>query len=164
MDELIARRSIRSYKDTKINDEDIEYILTAAMYSPSARNTRPWEFIVVRNKDILDKLSKELIYGRFISSAPLVIVPCFKTILNDYKWKDIDLAMCSENILLAATKKGLGSCYIGIDPVKERIDIVKKILNIDDSLSPFAIITIGYKNEEKETPIRFEKNRIHYID
>lgn len=164
MEEIFKRRSIRSYLDKEISEDDINYILSAAMHSPSAKNTRPWEFIVCRNKELLNKLSEQLIYGRFIKTAPAIIVPCFKTSLKDYKWKDIDLSMCSENILLAATSKNLGSCYIGIDPIKERIEIVKNILSIDDVLSPFAIITIGYKNENKEADDRFETSRIHYID
>ncbi|MGM9874001.1 MAG: nitroreductase family protein [Bacilli bacterium] len=164
MDEIFKRNSIRSYQSKEVNDDDIEYILKAAMQAPSARNTQPWEFLVVKNKEILNELSEKLIYGKFIKTAPMIIVPCFKTELGDYKWKEIDLAICSENILLAATSLSLGSCYIGIDPIKERIELVKSMLQIDDSLSPFAIITIGYKNEEKEIINRFDKKRIHYID
>lgn len=74
MDVIFKRRSIRRYKDQAVEDEKIEKLLRAAMQAPSAVNQQPWEFIVVRDKSILNKLAGLSPYSKMVADAPLAIV------------------------------------------------------------------------------------------
>ena len=77
-------------------------------------------------------------------------------------YADIDMSASVENLLLEAVELGLGAVWLGIAPLKDRMDRVAKILNVPESLSVFAIISCGYPAEEKQQENRFDENRIHY--
>ena len=78
MDEIFTRTSVRSFSEQMPTDGQIEQILKAAMQAPSAANQRPWEFYVVKNRQLLSLLSGVSSYGDNIKDAPLAIVICFK--------------------------------------------------------------------------------------
>lgn len=71
---IINRRSVRKYGDTPVPDEIIEKMITAASYAPSGKNSQPWHFIVIKNKDIIQQLAKLTVHSRFIAVAPCLIV------------------------------------------------------------------------------------------
>ena len=76
---------------------------------------------------------------------------------------EIDLSASVENLLLEADELGLGAVWMGIAPVKERMEAVRKVLDIPESLSAFALISCGYPAEERPWQDRFDKTRIHYV-
>ncbi|GEQ15853.1 nitroreductase family protein [Clostridium butyricum] len=163
MKELFERVSVRKFQDVQVENEKCEQILRAAMAAPSAGNQRPWEFIVVKNKETLEKLSKTSPYTSCLEKAPMAIV----VLGNDENLKfpeywQIDLSAAVENMLLEAVHLGLGGVWLGIAPIKERMDKVAEIFQMPDNLHPFAIIPFGYA--ESKTPLndRFELSRVHY--
>ena len=135
------------------------------MAPPSAGNQQPWEFYVVKNKDVIKELSEVSPYAGCAAGAPVVIVPCYKTKgLRFPDYDTIDLSIATENILLEITALGLGGVWIGIAPVKESEEAVDKILGIEDGLHAFALVPLGYPAEDRPQQDRYEESRIHYIN
>ena len=153
-DLLKERRSIRKYDDREVEKEKIDIIVKSALLSPSSRARRPWEFIVVTDKEILQKLSQCREHSsQFLAGAPLGIV-----IIADPEVCDVwieDSSIASILIQMSAQSLGLGSCWI---QVRERFyseevtaeDYIKKILGIPERFKVESMIAIGYPGEEKK--------------
>ena len=165
MNEIFKRISVRKFEDRPVEQEKIEQILRAAMAAPSAANQQPWEFYVVRDREIIKQLSKASLYARPAAAAPVVIVPCMKT--EGLRFKEtaaIDLSIATENILLEITSLGLGAVWLGIAPTEDRMKKVEDALGIDtEKLRAFALVPLGYPAEERAQQDRFDETRIHYI-
>lgn len=164
MKEIFHRTSTRKFLEKEVEEEKIEKVLRAAMAAPSAKNGQPWEFYVIKNKDILLELSKSTPYSMCVKNAPSAIVVCYKRDLIEKDYVEIDCAIATENILLELDGLGLGGVMIGISPVEERMEAVEKIINIDENLRAFTIIPFGYPEREKVQQDRFNQNKIHYIN
>lgn len=164
-DVFFTRRSVRSYTDQKIEQEKLDYILRAAMYAPSARNMRSWQFIVVDDKALFEKVNNMHPYASMILSASHAIVVCGD--LNDDKdgtrWMQ-NCAAATQNILLSAEFIGIGSCWLGIAPDVDRMEGVVDIFGVPEHIKPFSIVTLGYPKspDKKVADGRFEESRIHY--
>lgn len=165
MKEIFERISIRKYEDRPVEEEKITQILRAAMAAPSAGNQQPWEFYVVRDRDVIKKLSKAHIYARPAAAAPVVIVPCMRTEgLRFPDMREIDLAIATENILLEITSLGLGGVWLGIAPVEDRMKKVEEALGIEGgNLRAFALVPLGYPAESRAQEDRFDTERVHYV-
>ena len=150
---LMKRRSIRTYKKTKIEEGKIQELVKAALLSPSAKNICPWEFIVATNEELLVKLSKAKAAGSsFLKDAPLGII-----VLADSSQSDVwieDAAIAATIIHLTAEAMGLGSCWIQIRERKNNDTItaeeyVRDLLELPANIRVEAIISVGYADEEK---------------
>ena len=153
IDLLRARRSIRRFKDQKIEQEKLELLLEAALRSPSSKGNNPWEFIVVTDRERLDKLSVAKAHGAtFLNNAPLAIVVCADPAKSDV-WVE-DAAIAATLIHLEATDLGLGSCWVQMR-LRQREDATSSqayltdLLGLPDGLMVLAIIGIGYPVETK---------------
>lgn len=164
MDIIFHRTSIRKYLPQKIEENKISEILRAAMAAPSAGNQQPWEFYVVREKEKLQQLAGTSPYAGCTAEAPVAFVACYRRNCRMPEYAQIDLSAATENLLLKADELGLGAVWLGIAPLQERMDAVRKVLEIPEELEAFAIIPCGYPAEEKIQQDRFEENRIHFID
>lgn len=166
MEVINKRRSVRLFSDKKIERKEINLILRAAMQAPSAGNQQPWEFAVIEDRENIEKLSLASPYSKFSANANVIIIVYLREEnLKHAAYVQQDLGACIENLLLEATNLKIGSTWMGIYPDKERSDYIKKLINLDDSLTPFATIALGYpKNEDSIKFIdRFDENRIHFI-
>ena len=163
MNEIFHRTSIRKYQIKPVEDEKIETILQAAMAAPSAGNQQPWEFYVVKDKAILEKLSQTSPYAGCAASAPLAFVACYRIHCAMPEYAQIDMSASVENLLLEADSLELGAVWLGIAPLKERMEAVRTILNIPENLDAFAIIPCGYPESVNPQQDRFDKQRIHYV-
>jgi len=147
------RRSIRQYIDKPVEKEKIELLIEAALRSPSSRGFNPWEFIVVTDRDLLEKLSKAKTHGAsFLKNAPLGIVVCADPEKCDV-WVE-DASIASIFLHLAAESLELGSCWIQIrmrmhDQTKTAQEYVQELLNIPGNLNVESMIAIGYPAESK---------------
>ena len=164
-DAILKRRSIRKFKSDFLSEEIIEKLLIAAMAAPSARNMQPWEFYVVSNKEVMNKIRD---VARSIDfDSPLMIVVCGNTDRgitkknNDFWIQDCSAAI--ENILLAATELGLGTVWCGLYPVLERANAVCEIINEEKNIIPLGVIHIGYPDEEKEERSQYNIKYVHYM-
>jgi len=163
MDAILNRKSIRKYKDIKISDEIVEELLKAGMAAPSAGNEQPWEFIILRDKEVMKKITEVHPYSKMLLNADVAIVVCGDEAKEKYKgfWVQ-DCSAATENILLAAEDKGLGAVWLGVYPATDRVDAIKEVLNLPASVIPLSIIPVGYPDEERKPGDRFNKERIHY--
>ncbi|MFD3156800.1 nitroreductase family protein [Haloimpatiens sp. FM7330] len=163
MVEILNRKSIRKYKDIKVSEEIVEELLRAGMQAPSAGNEQPWEFIVLRDKAIMKKITEVHPYSKMLLNTDVAIVVCgdkSKELFKGFWVQDCSAAV--ENILLAVEGKGLGAVWLGVYPLKDRVDALKDLLNLPKSVIPLSIIPIGYPDEQREAVNRFDKTRIHY--
>ena len=157
------RHSVRAFTDETVSDDNIEIMLRCAMQAPSAANERPWEFIIIRDKNILEQVGDINHWATYAKNAPLGILVC----LNTQKEKEkgmgiIDIGLCSENLMLAATALGLGSVFTGIYPYKERMDGFSKLCSLPDFIEPIGLIVIGHPKITNHEPVdRFDPAAIH---
>lgn len=164
MNSIFHRVSIRKYQEKPVEEEKIELLLKAGMQAPSACNQQPWEFYVVTDKETIQKLSGSTPYARAAKGAPLVIVPCYrKNGLMAPSLAQIDLAICTENILLEADDLGLGAVMMAVAPDRERMEAVRKACGISLELEPFCLIPAGYPAEGHPQQDRYDPSRIHRI-
>ncbi len=183
MDVVLSRRSIRRYLDRPILEEDLTEILQAGIYAPSAVDLQPWYFVVIKSKEQMERLigimrrvsdkMRPVLEERF-AKHPQVIVESTQFIRqlggapvcilvfqykSEYK-KTVEtisqsIGAAIENMLLAATDKGLGSCWLTA-PVE-----VGVAAELRDTFAPgkgnlLAVVTMGYSDQVPKTPARKE--------
>ncbi|MCX6333223.1 MAG: nitroreductase family protein [Bacteroidia bacterium] len=159
---LLSRRSIRKYTGEKIDEGKIQVIIKAGMYAPSARNRRPWHFIVIDDKSVLKSIMNVHPYASMLSEASHAIVVCGdETQENGPGYYKLDCSAASQNILLAAHSLGIGAVWLGIEPKKERIEAVSRLLGLPSHIHPLSIISLGVPVKIPEgIPDRFEPEKI----
>jgi nitroreductase len=149
--ELIKKRySARNYKDIPVEDEKIMQILEAGRLAPSATNAQPVHFILIKDKESLEKIFST--YTRdWIHKAPVVIAICADE-NNAAKHKDgtsygpVDVAIAIDHITLAATELGLGTCWIGaFDKVK-----AAELLQTPKGIMPLFLLPVGYPGDNPD--------------
>ena len=162
MDILMNRRSVRSYTDRPVGEDLISEILAAAMNAPSAGNEQPWQFIVVRDRSLMDECMQVHPYAKMLSQAPVAVIVCGDKTLETYDgfWVQ-DCAAATQNMLLAAVDKGLGAVWLGIHPLVDREKGFRKIFGIPEHVVPFAMVPLGWPAENPKPVRRFRADRIH---
>lgn len=165
IDNILARTSIRSYQDRPVEQDKIEKLLRAGMAAPSAVDKRPWHFVVVTDKDVLNGLAEANPNAGMAARAPLAIVVCGDktkalTRVPDYWVQDASAA--TENILLAAQGMGLGAVWTGTYPITERVEKVAAVLNLPEHIIPFCTIVIGYPERYQAPKDRWDESNISY--
>lgn len=169
MIEAIAKRKcVRSFTDKKVEPEKVESILRAAMRAPSAMNGQPWEFIVVDDPAVLDKLKTYSPGARALQTAPLAIVVLERQIPRRIEMGMTamgahDLGACTENLFLQAVEEGLGVGWMGVMGEKMQ-ETLRNILGIPENMKAFAVLAVGYPAEGMDLTVedRFDPSRIHY--
>ena len=164
MDAIFQRVSIRKYEDRPVEDDKLEALLRAAMAAPSVRNQQPWEFYIVRNREMILALSQVTPYTGCAAEAPVVIVPVYRENLRAAPFAPIDMSIAMENLWLSCGELGLGGVWMGIAPVEDRMKAVEEILGIPAGLRAFALFPVGYPAESRPQQDRFDAARIHYLD
>jgi nitroreductase len=159
---ILTRRSIRKYSTKNIPEEYYEVMLKAAMHAPSGRNRQPWHFILVNNRDIMNKLAAVSPSWKMLETAASAIIVCGDLNLEDSESFIIqDCSAATQNILLAAHELGLGSVWLGVHPREDRLDPLREILHIPGQIIPVSMVSLGAPNEDREQPDRYNLERIH---
>lgn len=145
---IITGSSVRSYTDELIENELLERIVKAGMAAPTAMNKQPWKFVIVTDKELIKKLSKQPMF----STGAAAIVVCGdmnKTMAGTSKeyWIQ-DTSAATENILLAAHGFGLGAVWTGVYPTIERVKNVQSVLNMPENIIPLCVIVLGHPSQE----------------
>lgn len=154
MDILLKRRSIRKYKNESISKEQLEMILKAGLISPSGRNRRPWEFIVVEDKEVLKKLSKARDHGAsMLENAGAAIVVYADPELTDVWTEDCCIVM--SNMHLMAASLGIGSCWIQgrlrvSSDGRTTEDYIRELLGVPENYKLEAMLSLGIPDEFPE--------------
>jgi nitroreductase len=155
-----TRRSIRRYKHTAVEDQKITECLEAARWAPSANNSQPWQFIVVKDREVKRKLAGIHRYGRFMAESPIVVV-----FLTDPKGDPIfyhgDAALAVQNFMLVAHSLGLGTCWMGVIDT-EFEQPVKNLLGVPEGLVVLCTLSVGYPDELAGSSRRPLKEMVHW--
>jgi nitroreductase len=146
-DVIKTRRSIRKYKGTPVPRESLMKILEAARIAPSAGHRQPWHFVVVEDKETIEKLAGR---SKWAAEAPVMIVG-FADPVTSPSWSLNDMGIAFEHIVLTATSLGLGTCWMG---QTKRDSEVKELLGIPDELKVIALTPLGEPDEVKEPKAR----------
>lgn len=147
LEAIKKRQSVRSYQDKEIQEDVLQQVLEAGRLAPSACNNQLWKFIVVKDKNLKEKLIPACKNQEFAGEASVVIVGCainpsYKMSNGKYSYS-IDLAIALDHMSLEATSLGLGTCWIGAFYQ----DQVKEILAIPENISIVALMSVGYPKE-----------------
>lgn len=162
------RRSVRNYTGEKIPKEKLDKILQAGLLSASGRNKKPWEFVVVQEKETLEKLSHCRVgAAKMLKNAGCAILVFANPDKTDVWVEDCSIAM--SNMHLMADSLGLGSCWIQgrLREAENRESTeayCRKLLNVPEEYVLEAILSVGVLNEHPKahTLEELEKEKVHY--
>ncbi len=160
MDLITKRRSIRRYDRRPVEPGKIEQLVEAALRAPSGRDLRPWEFVVVTDKAVLERLSQAKPHGAsFLKNAPLAVAVCVDPQKTDV-WIE-DAAIATTFLHLAATDLGLGSCWIQMrlrkhEDGRDAGAHAAEILGLKPGMDVLAIVAVGYPDEQKSPHAKTE--------
>ncbi|MEM2908229.1 MAG: nitroreductase family protein [Candidatus Hadarchaeales archaeon] len=143
LEAIRVRKSSRAYSPAPVPKEKLEKILEAARLAPSAENKQPWYFVVVTDPKHKKQIAKSGRFARFLAECPLVIVGCADCKASP-KWYAIDTAIAMQNMVLAATSEGLGTCWVGSFDE----ELVKSLLKIPDHYKVVALLAVGYPKKK----------------
>lgn len=144
LDVIRTRRSIRRYTRAPVSEEDIGKLLEAGSWAPSADNSQPWTFVVLRSLEVRKKLAAVLPWGGFLSQAALGIAVVIDETASTHAVEDG--AAATQNMLLEAHSLGLGACWIGTYGSTHEAS-VKKVLKVPEDRRLLSVIAIGYPAE-----------------
>ena len=174
LDVIFSRKSVRSYTDQPVSDEQVETMLRAAMSAPTGMNVQPWRFVVVRDQAVKDKLAGPR--GGMIAQAPVVFVICGETTLmrkpqgqpdaeavavENGNWTQ-DCSAAAENLLLAAEALGLGAVWTAAHPYEARVNPIREALGLPENVTPLCVIPCGYPAGDDQPKDKWKPENIHY--
>ncbi|RJQ20804.1 MAG: nitroreductase family protein [Nitrospiraceae bacterium] len=163
---IYTRRSVRQFTGEKVKKEDLVTMLRAGMSAPSAVNVQPWAFVVVTERDTLDKLCDALPHAKMLDKAGAAIVVCGIPDKDDIyakKYWVMDCSLASENILLVAHGLGYGAVWTAAYAEKDRMKSVRDILSIPENIIPLNVIPVGVPVNKDEAPKdKFKEENIHW--
>ena len=167
MNMIFKRTSVRKYTTEAVSAEQVELLLKAGMAAPSAKNIQPWEFIVVQDRENLNKIMEIHPYASMLKEAPLAIVVCADVEKGEpeftvKKYWIQDCSAATENIMLQAAEIGLGSVWLGTYPKEEVLKPIVEFLNLPSNIVPVTIIAIGHPEGEVKARDKFDKTKIHH--
>lgn len=156
---IFSRRSIRQYSGEPVSDAEITSLLQAGMAAPSASNRKPWHFVVVTDRQILQRLAEKHPFGRMIAHAAVGIAVCGDPAISD--WWVQDCTAATENILIAVAGLGLGGVWLGCHGRPEREQAVRDVLAIPGRIGVLSLLSIGHPGEEKDARTQYNPARVH---
>lgn len=161
---FLSRRSIRTYEDRAVSDEQVHALLEAAMAAPSAVARDPWRFIVLRSREVRSRVVEGLPHGQMLVPAGVGFVVCGELAAAHDQQLSYLMQDCSpaiENMLLAAHALGLGGVWLGVHPREERMAHLRRVLSIPEAVLPIACVAVGYPAELKPARTRYNESYVH---
>ena len=173
---ILNRKSVRSYNGEAIPDSVMENLLRAAQAAPSAVDRRPWQMVVMTDKSQYETVFEGNFNMQKFMESGAVIILCADTTFTaptrdnpdgpavtqvNQMWRD-DLGAVTENLLLAAEAYGLGACWTACYPYPDRMDPIKKALQLPSTVVPYAVVPIGYHDGTTQPKDKWDPARVHY--
>ena len=162
MEQIYKRRSVRKFLNKPISDDDLDALLMAGMNAPSAHNLKPYEFVLVKDRNTLNALADACIYSKMLSEAAAAIVVVSKGDDEKTPYWQADCAAVTENILLEAISMEIGSCWLGGYPDLEKTAKEKEILAVPQDYQIFSVIALGYSALDLKPNDNYYPEKIHY--
>lgn len=176
MNNILSRKSVRSYTSDTIPAQVMENLLRAAMAAPSGRNIQPWSFVVLTDKSRYDTIFEGNFNLNMFKQAAAVVVICADTTVvrpprdnpdapavqqPNGIWRD-DMGAVTENLLLAAEAHGLGACWTACYPYPDRMEPVKQTLGLPATVVPYSVVPIGCPAGDEQPKDKWDPSRIHH--
>lgn len=164
---ILSRKSVRSYTEKKISREQIDTLLRAAMAAPTGKDMRPWKFVVIDDEALLKKLAEAMPRAAMLQEAAAVIAVCGDLQVVDDEGKPstnwtFDCSASTENLLLMAEAMGLGAVWVGIYPYEDRLAVVKETLELPEHIIPLNLIPMGYPKGDPQPKDKYQADHIHF--
>lgn len=159
------RRSVRTFLARDVEKERLSEVLKAAMFAPTARNLRPCEFVVARDGETRERLSRATNYSAFAKNAPVVIAICYDT-TKGKRFKE-DCSLAAGHLYLEAVNQGLGTCFVQIADTEGKEgdpeEFVRKTLSIPNHFRVQCLMPLGYPAAvpEPHKDEEFDEKKIH---
>ena len=162
LEAIRTRRSIRKYQDKAVPEDLIRQVLAAAMSAPSANNAQPWQFVVISDRELLAEIPRINPYAKMAGRAPVAILVCGDLGLEKSSgyWV-VDCAAAVQNMLLAAHALGLGAVWTGVYPRDQRIEDLRRLVDVPQGVVPHSLVVLGYPAEHPRSEDRYHAERIH---
>ena len=176
MENILARKSVRSYNGDSIPADVMENLLKAAMAAPSGRDLRPWQIVVMTDKSQYETVFEGNFNMQKFMESGAVLILCADTVFTaptredpdgpavtqvTHLWRD-DMGAVTENLLLAVEAYGLGACWTACYPYPDRMDPIKKALQLPPTVVPYAVVPIGYHDGTTQPKDKWDPARVHY--
>ncbi len=162
---LLTRRSVRQFEPgRKIPQQDIDDILKIAMYAPSGCNRQPWEFVVVTDDEIKNRIVEIHPHAGFLKDASAAIIVCgdINKQCDEGFWV-VDTSAAIQNLLLACHGRGLGACWCAVYPYEDRMKQFQELLGLPENVKPNALVVVGYPVKVPAQPKdRFDGGKVHF--
>lgn len=165
LENIHARKSVRKFTQDTISDSLITVVLKAAMAAPTGHDARPWQFIVTRNKKVMQQLRSNLQWARGLDYSTVAIIVCGdlrKVNPENPEFWITDCSAATQNLLLAAEALGLGAVWSTLYPGDKRMQHARQVMNLPDYLMPLCVIPMGYPLEETKPKVKFDPKAIHW--
>ncbi len=164
---IISRHSIRDYQDKDVDYRKIGEILELCRYAPSSGNIQNWRFIIVKDKEKKEKISRSCLDQLWMNQAPVFIVICYDNrnikVMYQNRYQELSIhnaSIIATMIMLKATDLGLGTCWIDVTNPNEISSLVK----LPDFIIPSIIITLGYPSETYKKTTRNTINTMAHFE
>ena len=176
MQNILSRKSVRSYTGDTIPAATLENLLRAAQAAPTGRDWRPWSFVVVTPDQDLEAIFGDNFNMHMYKEAGAIVILCADTIHMgptrenpdgpdvaqvNHLWRD-DLGAATENLLLAVEAYGLGACWTACYPYPERMDPIRAAVGLPPTVVPYAVVPIGVPAGETQPKDKWDPSRVHY--
>lgn len=169
LDVMLKRRSVRKYTEDEIPNEKMNKILQAGLLAPTSRNLKPCNFLVIENKEVLNKIAESKEHGAaFLKGANKAIAVIGNSIVADTWIEDSSIALAFMHLM--AAEQDIGSCWIQIRLRKNKEgecseDLVRDILGLDDNYRIVGILALGIEDGHMEayTLDDIDKEKVHYM-
>jgi nitroreductase len=146
---IAARKSVRAYLDTPVDEDVLLRLMEAARLAPSARNVQEWRFVAVRDRGMRERIAVDAAGQPFIAEAPVLLACCAETdgriMRCGQPAYSIDVAIAMDHLTLAAAAEGLGTCWIGAFDEQE----VKRALGIPAGVRVVQLMPLGYPRDPR---------------
>jgi nitroreductase len=154
-DAIISRRNVRSFEDRAIGAGDLDRILEAGRRSPSSQNWRPWDFIVITDRNDLRELSHVFSGAYHVADSAATIAVIGPVADNPYRRAQLDIGQAVMAMTLAATDLGIGTCHAGV----QDIALARRVLGLPEDRDFVLLISLGYPADRPLMPIRSPRRR-----
>ena len=145
LDLVKKRYAVRDYDSREVEQDKLDYILECVRLAPSAVNFQPWRIKVAKSGEELERIHT-VYHQPWYKKAPCVIVVCANHSVSWHRradgkdHADIDAAIATEHLCLAAAEQGLGTCWV----CNFDVNLCKEVLNLPDNIEPIVLIPMGY--------------------
>lgn len=160
---LFTRRSVRQFTSAPVSEEAVRKVIEAGMMAPTAGNAQPWQFVVVTDRELLNKVSEIHPHAAMARSAAGGILVCGDLSLEKYPGNWVaDCSAATQNILLALHGLGLGGVWTGIWPGEALMQSFRELFGLPEHVQPLAFVPFGWPAAVPTNPDRYREDRVHF--